>query len=105
SFADAPASHTSPLALHDALPIFKPLLGNAAGWVIAAGLGVIYVALLGVASRYPDLEMDDPEAPTMVMPQTRPTLMTGLHYILPRSEEHTSELQSRENLVCRLLRE
>src|SRR5690606_39814002 len=24
---------------------------------------------------------------------------------LPRSEEHTSELQSRENLVCRLLRE
>src|SRR5690606_41748072 len=27
------------------------------------------------------------------------------HYILrlPRSEEHTSELQSRENLVCRLL--
>src|SRR5690606_41702687 len=25
--------------------------------------------------------------------------------ILPRSEEHTSELQSRENLVCRLLLE
>src|SRR5690606_41937761 len=27
----------------------------------------------------------------------------GLLYILARSEEHTSELQSRENLVCRLL--
>src|SRR5690606_41195234 len=27
------------------------------------------------------------------------------HRILPRSEEHTSELQSRENLVCRLLLE
>src|SRR5215475_15291680 len=25
--------------------------------------------------------------------------------VLPRSEEHTSELQSRENLVCRLLLE
>src|SRR5690606_42149393 len=24
-------------------------------------------------------------------------------FILPRSEEHTSELQSRENLVCRVL--
>src|SRR5690606_41615676 len=24
-------------------------------------------------------------------------------HLLPRSEEHTSELQSRENLVCRLL--
>src|SRR5690606_39407392 len=30
--------------------------------------------------------------------------MTGL-YIKFRSEEHTSELQSRENLVCRLLLE
>src|SRR5690606_42049880 len=27
------------------------------------------------------------------------------HSALPRSEEHTSELQSRENLVCRLLLE
>src|SRR5690606_41885770 len=35
-------------------------------------------------------------------------LMTGLHgihVIAGRSEEHTSELQSRENLVCRLLLE
>src|SRR5690606_6965124 len=30
-------------------------------------------------------------------------MSTGLR--LPRSEEHTSELQSRENLVCRLLLE
>src|SRR5690606_29569315 len=33
---------------------------------------------------------------------------TRLHYVYPyphRSEEHTSELQSRENLVCRLLLE
>src|SRR5690606_40797355 len=28
-----------------------------------------------------------------------------LRYLLGRSEEHTSELQSRENLVCRLLLE
>src|SRR5690606_40725738 len=30
---------------------------------------------------------------------------TGRLEVLPRSEEHTSELQSRENLVCRLLLE
>src|SRR5690606_42048863 len=30
---------------------------------------------------------------------------TGRGPSLPRSEEHTSELQSRENLVCRLLLE
>src|SRR5690606_42027396 len=33
-------------------------------------------------------------------------LLSNTHSItLPRSEEHTSELQSRENLVCRLLLE
>src|SRR6266511_3586392 len=31
--------------------------------------------------------------------------MHSLHGRAPRSEEHTSELQSRENLVCRLLLE
>src|SRR5690606_41788313 len=30
---------------------------------------------------------------------------TGFVHTAPRSEEHTSELQSRENLVCRLLLE
>src|SRR5690606_40692122 len=33
------------------------------------------------------------------------TLLSGADIGLPRSEEHTSELQSRENLVCRLLLE
>src|SRR5207302_5374141 len=32
-------------------------------------------------------------------------LSVGKHTIMLRSEEHTSELQSRENLVCRLLLE
>src|SRR5690606_40806277 len=29
----------------------------------------------------------------------------SVHFMVMRSEEHTSELQSRENLVCRLLLE
>src|SRR5690606_40502763 len=33
------------------------------------------------------------------------TVLLGLAPVLERSEEHTSELQSRENLVCRLLLE
>src|SRR5690606_39399866 len=40
---------------------------------------------------------------------TRGLALAGLHHALERSaarsEEHTSELQSRENLVCRLLLE
>src|SRR5690606_40530234 len=39
--------------------------------------------------------------------QTRWALTPPFHPypVIPRSEEHTSELQSRENLVCRLLLE
>ena len=61
----------------------KPLLGSHAPWVIAGGLAAAHVALLYIGARYPDLELDDPNSPVVVMPQTRPTLMTGLHYILP----------------------
>src|SRR2546430_8661958 len=47
---------------------------------------------------------------TLVLPQTRsaagPSRPIGLPRApLPRSEEHTSELQSQSNLVCRLLLE
>src|SRR3989442_6269860 len=34
-----------------------------------------------------------------------PALVAGLFWAVPRSEEHTSELQSRPHLVCRLLLE
>src|SRR5690606_41277317 len=39
------------------------------------------------------------------IPATAARLVPAEHifYQVPRSEEHTSELQSRENLVCRLL--
>src|SRR5690625_2748622 len=36
-------------------------------------------------------------------PKLRVSLLTGLASTVPRSEEHTSELQSRGHLVCRLL--
>src|SRR5207302_9743752 len=39
------------------------------------------------------------------MTACRPWLQAELEVVKPRSEEHTSELQSRENLVCRLLLE
>src|SRR5690606_39811475 len=45
-----------------------------------------------------------PATPTATgTPTSEPT--PGIQTLTPRSEEHTSELQSRENLVCRLLLE
>ena len=61
----------------------KPVLGGATPWVVAVALTVIYVALLKVGANYPELELDDPSSRVVKLPQTRPTVMVGLHYILP----------------------
>ncbi|MGE4532889.1 MULTISPECIES: TRAP transporter permease [Halomonas] len=71
------------LAVYYGLGWLKPALGDAAVWVVAAGLVVIYLALLKVGARYPELELDDPSQPVYKLPQTRPTVMVGLQYILP----------------------
>jgi TRAP transporter 4TM/12TM fusion protein len=61
----------------------KPVLGDATPWVVSVGLAVIYVALLKLAAGYPELELDDPNQPIYSLPQTRPTVLVGLQYILP----------------------
>src|SRR5690606_42061551 len=71
------------LSLHDALPIWAPV---------------------------PWSEHWRPRSPSPRFGQSRMTAygLTATRRVVgssPRSEEHTSELQSRENLVCRLLLE
>ncbi|MGY6410014.1 MAG: TRAP transporter permease [Alkalilacustris sp.] len=43
----------------------------------------LYLAALWVASRRPDLEMDDPNAREIRLPVMREVVPTGLHYLLP----------------------
>src|SRR5690606_40682202 len=45
----------------------------------------------------------DMEPPFLVFATQNPVEQEGTYRLPERSEEHTSELQSRENLVCRLL--
>ncbi|MFI0472442.1 TRAP transporter permease [Halomonas sp. HMF6819] len=61
----------------------KPVLGEATPWVVSVGLAVIYIGLLKIGAQYPELEVDDPNQAVVKLPQTRPTVMVGLHYILP----------------------
>src|SRR5690606_41730380 len=93
------------LSLHDALPIFtrenvrlkqrgEPLLESLPPLVIAhPATDPARVACRAIAKR---LELLKFHVTLRELPpgETRPN---------DRSEEHTSELQSRENLVCRLL--
>src|SRR5688572_31412157 len=52
--------------------------------------------------RSSDLSASATEAPALRARETREQRTNG---VAPRSEEHTSELQSQSNLVCRLLLE
>src|SRR5690606_39332310 len=99
-----PTSVLYSLSLHDALPILPPGPGPVArpagrrwqaGW---RGGGVRVGPFAEVQlGRSTSLAGAAPVRPmTSVMPRAVRTA---------RSEEHTSELQSRENLVCRLLLE
>jgi TRAP-type uncharacterized transport system fused permease subunit len=59
----------------------KTLLPDAAVWSSARPAGA-YVGLMWVGSRQPVLELDDPSAPVFQLPETQPTLLSGLHYLL-----------------------
>src|SRR5207249_11891008 len=93
------------LSLHDALPIFRAELqrGRSTGDPAATSL------CLGQAlSSVGPMDMWDPEpgwlntASYGLPPRVA---WEALQAALARSEEHTSELQSRFDLVCRLLLE
>src|SRR5690606_41417322 len=84
---DAAPTEIHTLSLHDALPIsYAKTIGDATGQpVTALSIGKVDATSLENIGRY------------------------GVNKVIEvnteRSEEHTSELQSRENLVCRLLLE
>src|SRR5690625_7222846 len=76
------------LSLHDALPIFDLVLAGVA--VLLQGFEVVLGSAAHAADRNAGvLRLGAREA----------------HVVAARSEEHTSELQSRGHLVCRLLLE
>src|SRR5690606_40123421 len=95
----------SSLSLHDALPIC--IGGHDAGAIVV----VEDEGPLAGAARQDDLTR--PHAPETIaalpalLPQADEPVVVdaigggGGQQACPRSEEHTSELQSRENLVCR----
>ncbi len=71
------------LAVYYGLGWLKPVLGDAAIWVIGALLAVVYLVLLKVAASNPPLPAEDPDAPLEKLPETRPVLLSGLHFLLP----------------------
>src|SRR5690606_40875312 len=96
-FFNAPApTGLYALSLHDALPICRTCEPRRHG----ARLRLVHAQPGPRGSQHP---RTSPPVPEIRRPRQQPRFLR----IRParRSEEHTSELQSRENLVCRLLLE
>ena len=46
-------------------------------------IGGSYLFLIWIASRHPDLKVDDPDAPIIELPNFAEVAVTGLHFLLP----------------------
>src|SRR5690606_41736407 len=86
------------LSLHDALPIFY---GNTAMRSLPGTKQLIHPVGISPFSFWISLNY----LTNVSITKERLSAIYHSRLIIPRSEEHTSELQSRENLVCRLLLE
>ena len=71
------------LAVYYGIGWLKPVLGDAAIWIISALLVAVYVGLVWVGSRHPELAVDDPNTPVVSLPEVGPTVRSGLHFLLP----------------------
>ncbi len=61
----------------------KVVAPDAAFTVVCLLSAAAYLILVWFASRYPDLEVDAPDAPITELPRAGATAVTGLYYILP----------------------
>ncbi|RMA41242.1 TRAP transporter permease [Rhodophyticola porphyridii] len=63
-------------ALRDTVP-------SLTGPIMMTLLAAVYVWLVSIAARKPDLEIDDPNAEEISLPEVKDIYATGLHYVLP----------------------
>ncbi|EDP65692.1 TRAP transporter, 4TM/12TM fusion protein [alpha proteobacterium BAL199] len=61
----------------------KDVFPNTTFEAVVVLFAVVYVALIWLAAGRPDLELDDPNSPIVTLPESGPTLLTGLYFLLP----------------------
>src|SRR3712207_8957842 len=98
-FNDTATTEIYTLSLHDALPISSMFRSPASASVCRLSFFLMLSCRSSVSVMNPCF--------TRILPSFFPTTYTAFRPFLSfgRSEEHTSELQSRQYLVCRLLLE
>jgi TRAP transporter 4TM/12TM fusion protein len=61
----------------------KVAMPDQAFLIVSIGVAAAYIFLLWLASKRPDLVVDDPNAPVEELPPAGATAITGLYFILP----------------------
>ncbi|OAB55573.1 C4-dicarboxylate ABC transporter [Phormidium willei BDU 130791] len=61
----------------------QAVAGDLAWLPVVAILGAVYLGLIWIAAREPDLEMDDPDSEVVELPIAGEVVKTGLFYLLP----------------------
>ena len=70
-------------AVYYGLGWVKVALPDAASIVISVLIAVVYIGLLWYAARYPELKTPAPDAAMLSLPETGPTVKSGLYFLLP----------------------
>lgn len=67
-----------------AIDLVREVAGQAlTPWIAGAAILVTYVYLISICAKHPDLVVDDPNSPVTALPEPGPTVMAGLHFVLP----------------------
>ena len=61
----------------------KTAFGDAASAIVAVLVLATYIGLVWYSTTVPELVMDDPDSPLLKLPETAPTVKSGLHFLLP----------------------
>src|SRR5205807_8245564 len=103
-FTHTPATALYPLSLHDALPIYTPPADTPPADTPPADTPPAAPASVAASDAATGAATVEIGAPAVPLPPSCSAVETSADTVAPlRSEEHTSELQSPCNLVCRLL--
>src|SRR5204863_9726772 len=94
-----------PLSLHDALPISSAATLATPPALTAAGASTAAAWPLRAAQSATPHTATSGSSFSVVVTSWTPPAVAAPRVLTSRSEEHTSELQSRRDLVCRLLLE
>lgn len=71
------------MMVYHGLGWIKTLAGEQSLYVIAVAILIVYLALVWWCAKFPELHLDDPNAPVTRLPYVKETVNSGLHFILP----------------------